>query len=116
MFVLSAYAPPTFLTPCLVWQTCQCDYTGRGAHMLGCFVDALNTDHALKMAHESKVKWFEMGRYPTWRAALREHCKMARAMQNGRGNKRWEAGRETYEALYEAFKDAPKYNAKGTAA
>jgi len=115
MFIISAYAPPTFLKPVLVWQTCQCDDTGEGAHMLGCWVSALNTGHAFEMigqaladAHKSS-RWFLIGEFPSWFTGVEVHLAMAKDMQNGRGPDVWEAGYEPYLRFWVRFQNAPQY-------
>jgi hypothetical protein len=117
MFVISAYAPPTFSKPVLVWQTCECH---EGIHMMGCWVEALHCDHAMKMlgqaladAHSQPGKnWFEIGRFPNIYTALEVHVKMAMDMQNGRGQELWEAGYEPYLKFWEKFKNHPIYGAE----
>jgi len=124
MQILSAYAPPTFSKPVLVWMSCVCGDTCaevngqqvEGAHMLGCFVEALNINYALATAgwavseaHE-KGHWFEIGRFPSWFAAIEVHMAMLKDMQNGRGGELWEAGYDPYLKFYNQFSGAPAYD------
>ena len=112
MFVLSAYAPPSYSHPCLVYEVCQCKDTGRGAHIIGCFIDALSNDGAIRRSHEfdGTPKWFEVARFETWTAALRQFRRYARVMQSdGASPKKWQSGWDTYRRLYDQFKDAPRY-------
>ncbi len=119
MFVISAYAPPTFLKPVLVWMTCQCEDTGDGAHMLGCFVDALNTDHAMEIvgnaiskSHTGGVQWFEIGHFASVFSAMEIHLRMALDMQTGRSNEIWEAGYDPYLRILNQFEKAPAYTSQ----
>ena len=129
MHIISAYAPPTFTKPVLVWMTCVCGHTCtevdgetvEGAHILGCFVEALNVDHAMETAgyaiseaHEPKNHWFEIGRFPSWFGAIEVHMAMLKDMQNGRGDELWEAGYDPYLKFYNQFRDAPAYDGKAT--
>ncbi len=124
MQIISAYAPPTFTKPVFVWVSCQCDDTcvevngdmAEGAHMIGCFIDALNVDHAMETAGYAVSEahgsghWFEIGRFPSWYAAIEVHLAMVKDMQNGRGQEAWEAGYDPYLKFYSQFKDAPAYD------
>ena len=128
MYMISAYAPPTFTKPVFVWMSCLCDDTCsevegesvEGAHLLGCFVEALNVDHAMETAgyaisesHASGGKstgWFEIARFPSWYAAVEVHMAMLKDMENGRGEERWEAGYDPYLKFYNQFRDAPAYD------
>lgn len=85
--------------------------------MLGCFIDALNIDHAMETAgyaiseaHGPKHHWFEIGRFPSWFAAIEVHMAMLKDMQNGRGWELWEAGYDAYLKFYNQFSDAPAYD------
>lgn len=118
-FVISAYAPPTFLRPVLVWMTCQCRDTGEGAHILGCWVESLNCNHALMRvgvaiseAHSGKQPWFLIGEFPSIFSAMEVHLRMALDMQNGVGEERWEEGYEPYCRIYDAYREAPSYEAE----
>lgn len=107
MRLVSAYAPPTFLKPCLVISTA---FHGTCRETALRFVRALNHDHALALAFGGggdqappSTDWVIIQQHEAVEQAVQYHVDLARPFINGGSNEEWQEGWEPYLKLYEAY-------------
>jgi len=109
MHLISVYAPPSYLEPCLLLSTIWTDQ-GWAETAVG-FVGALNPTHALeKWWGDSKaVKSMRVVReHDSLDAAVDFHVSYARRLHNGGSIESWEAGWEVYQELKEMWRRGKK--------
>lgn len=101
MHMITPYAPPTYLKPCVVFSTL--------AHETAvCFVEALNANHALSAIYDDtkvtkKSGFVPIKKHKTPGEAAKYHHKLAMLYRNGESDKLWEKGFEPYLKLYEKY-------------
>ena len=107
MHLITSYAPPTFLKPCIIISTLFVDNYKETAVA---FVSALNSNHALGMfyqkddyAEKNKSKFIPIKKHKTLNSAINFHIKLAKQFRNGCGEKIWEKGWKPYLKLYDKF-------------
>lgn len=102
--IVTSYAPPSFLVPCVILSTEVLD-TGE-CETVAVFVDALNQNHAMaafyapsKHPHAKIEPPRVVKHHESQRAAELFHLKYARQFHNGGSDESWEAGWATYNKL-----------------
>ena len=107
MHLITSYAPPTFLKPCLLISTL---FINNRKETAIAFVSALNAGHALEMfyqkdyyAKENRSKFILIKKHKTLNSAINFHIKLAKQFRNGCGEKIWKKGWKPYLKLYDKF-------------
>lgn len=114
MQLISAYAPPTFLKPALVFITCICPERPHG-HLMVYTVEAFNGDRAIGKVFSARgddrvgLEAREVEVYASTTKAVQRHLTLTRAMQNGQSGKVWRRGYEPYLRLLEAYDRSPTF-------
>lgn len=113
MRLVTPYAPPTFLKPCIIIDT---DYVEGGVKETAVlFNEALNANHALAFAGDDvrkaeeitgrkKVsKFIVIKKHDSEQTAIDYHLSIARQLHNGGSDELWEQGMGTYLELYNKY-------------
>lgn len=100
MHLITSYAPPTFMKPCLVISTLYTDSTKETAIA---FVNSLNASHAIEMiyqkddyAKKNRTDFIPIKKHKRLNNAIKYHINLAKQMRNGCGSKIWEKGYNPY--------------------
>lgn len=111
MRLITPYAPPTFLKPCLIVST----YTIRKIKETAiAFVSALNPNHSLGMFFEINgyeqlgwerkcSDWIIIKKYKNEKQAINNHLNLVKNFINGDGDIQWQKGWGDYLKLYEKY-------------
>jgi len=105
MHLISVYAPPSYLEPCLLLSTIWTDQ-GWAETAVG-FIDALNPVHALEKwwGGDNTVELMRVVReHDSLDAAVDFHISYARRLHNGGSIESWEAGWDAYQELKEMWR------------
>lgn len=128
MRLTTSYAPPTFLKPCLIVDTCFTEGGEKETAVL--FNQALNANHALGYATDEVRKveeitgskkvseWAIVQKHTDKDQAVAYHLKLTEHLHNGGTDEEWNEGYDDYLKLYNKYcpdemKD--KYEAGGEA-
>lgn len=108
MHLITSYAPPSFLKPCLIVSTL---FTDKLKETAICFVEALNSDHALEEVYQDKKnnsylkrsEFIPIKQHKTLNSAINYHIKLAKTFRNGCGEKIWNRSWKPYLKIYNKF-------------
>lgn len=101
MRLITPYAPPSFIKPCLIVSTIYCAEAKETAIA---FVHALTVDDALASAFRVPVYWRPViKQHTSVEDAVAFHVELVRPFCNGGSDEEWNRGWGPYLALYEAY-------------